>query len=105
MRLLVEQEMAANSSRVFCYQAQDRAAGAGFMLGLTTEYLLSAAAKHGHGRALLVDATHGMTNLNVRPQRQRIPQQASVKCCSAEPGTSVPAPRLNPLPRPWRSFT
>ena len=67
MRLLAERETAAMTSRVFCYQAQDRAAGTCFFLGLTTPYLLNAAAKHGHGRALLVDATHGMTSLNVRP--------------------------------------
>lgn len=66
VRLLVEQETAANSSRVFCYQAQDRAAGRSFLLGLTSEFLLSAAAQHGHGRALLVDATHGMNTYHVR---------------------------------------
>ena len=98
MRLLVERETAAATSRVFCFQAQDRAAGTCFLLGLTTEYLLSAAAKHGHGRALLVDATHGMTSLNVRSSPLHTPQQGTLKCCSDLHGDlGVLALRLEPL--------
>lgn len=79
VRLLVEREMAAETSRVFCYQAQDRAAGKGFLLGLTSEFLLGAAAEHGHGRAVLVDATHGMNSLNVRLRRQHPLQWEALK--------------------------
>ncbi len=66
MRLLVERETAAKTRRVFCFQAQDRQANKGFLLGLTSEFLLGHAALHGHGRAVLMDATHAMTSFNVR---------------------------------------
>ena len=66
MRLLAEWETAGKTGRVFCHQAQDRQAGKGFLLGLTSPFMLNQATLHGHGRAVLVDATHAMNSYNVR---------------------------------------
>jgi hypothetical protein len=66
VRLFAEREAAGNTGRVFCHQAQDRPAGRGFLLGLTSPFMLSQATLHGHGGAVLVDATHAMNSYNVR---------------------------------------
>jgi hypothetical protein len=65
VQLCAEREAAGNTGRVFCHQAQDRPAGRGFLLGLTSPFMLSQATLHGHGRAVLVDATHAMNSYNV----------------------------------------
>ena len=82
MRLLVERETAGNTSKIFCFQPQDRAAGKGFLLGLTSPFMLSQAALHGHGRAVLVDATHAMNRYNVRLLRHAALQRPAFECCS-----------------------
>ena len=66
VRLLVERETAGNTGRVFCHQPQDRPAGKGFLLGLTSPFMLRQATVYGHRRAVLVDATHAMNSYNVR---------------------------------------